>query len=113
MNDSIVVRIGTACNVTVAVLLGTLGTIEMFDPVGALSFIVLGIPTSDIAATQLVRHLVAVMGGLHVGLAVALLLSARMDSQSRQAVSVAVFASLVLPVATVFRQPGFVGQETK
>ena len=36
MNDSIVVRIGTACNVAVAVLLGTLGTIEMFDPAGAL-----------------------------------------------------------------------------
>eukprot|EP01048_Picozoa_sp_COSAG05_P018133 COSAG05_NODE_2598_length_2859_cov_9.278623_1_plen_217_part_00 len=115
MTDAMVESVGTACNVLVAMGLGTLGTMEMFDPVeaGIAAYVGLPSPTlssTDSPASMLARHLVAVVGGMHVGMAVLLLLSVRMDSQSRQAVALSVFASLVLHIASIFREPAFAGQ---
>jgi hypothetical protein len=62
--------------------------------------------TRSTAASMITTHLIAVLGGVHVGLAVALLLSASMDRTSRQGVSLAVGAALVLHISSVFRVPG-------
>ena len=107
--------VGSVCNLVVGAALGTVATVEIFQPVQAITGVYKGLPASWVeapgAGAKLARHLIGVMGSLHLAFAVLLFLSVQMDHKSRQAVSVGTAIALTLHVAALFRESAYEGMQ--
>jgi hypothetical protein len=104
---------GLVCNALVAIGLGSLGSVEMFNPVLAATGLYKGLsqdvigatlggaPDEQVQSSQFARHVVEVLGGVHIGLGVILLLSAYMPPAARVNVSIGCCVAVMLHIATL------------
>ena len=99
--------IGTVCNGVVAIVLATFGSVEMFFPIDGATGLYLGIPkeivSGDHPSALFARHLIAVVGSLHCGMAVCLLLSTRGSAEIQRNAATGVICASVMHIAAAFR----------
>lgn len=99
--------IGALCNGIVAVVLATFGSVEMFFPIDGATGLYLGIPAEVVTGAHpsalFARHLIAVVGALHCGMAVCLLLSTRGNAAIQSNAATGVTCYFVMHIAAAFR----------
>ena len=106
--------IGTVCNGIAAIVMCTFGTVEMLDPFEGAAVLYYGIPTESLGGStpeqqQFIKHCLAVIGSLHVGMGVTLLLSTRGTPELQKTVALATIIGMLLHVATCLRVRPFAG----
>ena len=106
--------IGTVCNGIAAIVMCTFGTVEMLDPFEGAAVLYYGIPTESLGGStpeqqQFIKHCLAVIGSLHVGMGVTLLLSTRGTPELQKTVALATIIGMLLHVATCLRVRPFEG----
>ena len=92
----------------------TFGTVEMLDPFEGAAVLYYGIPTESLGGStpeqqQFIKHCLAVIGSLHVGMGVTLLLSTRGTPELQKTVALATIIGMLLHVATCLRVRPFEG----